>query len=193
MKNPLYTWIPPVLTVLLTAIGFAVLRPEETTALYWINMVYLLFLEALFFGWFEVGRWKGTQTSYWSVFLGVHILFYIFVSIAWMWLYALLLRPWVSLAAYGVSIGALTVVWLTIASIVGRKDASYNTQQTALENHTQAVRSLVAELKEMQRTHSTPETERAWKNLIREADSIPPKELGAHDARLRQKARELIR
>lgn len=193
MKNPLYTWLPPVLTVLLTVVGFVALRPEETTALYWINMAYIVFLELLFFGWFEVGRWKDTQTAYWSVFLGVHILFYIFVSIVWMWIYALCLRPWMGLGAYGISIGALTVVWLIIASIVGRKDTSYNTQQVTLENHTQAVRSLVAELREMQSAHSTPETERAWKNLIREADSIPPREIGAHDARLRQKARELIR
>ena len=111
MKNPLYTWLTPLLTVLITVLGFVLLRPEETTALYWINMSYLIVLETLFFGWFEVGRWKNTQTNYFSVFWGVHALYYIAGSLLWMGLYSLLLYRWASLTVYGIGIGMLTLGW----------------------------------------------------------------------------------
>lgn len=192
MKNPLYTWLTPLLTVLITVLGFVLLRPEETTALYWINMSYILVLEALFFGWFEVGRWKNTQTNYFSVFLGVHALYYIAASLLWMGLYSLLLYRWASLTVYGIGIGVLTVGWLITLSIVGRQDAAYNTQQTRLEEDTQDVRDLVATLRDMYSTHATEATDREWKRLIREAESLPPKQIAAQYDRLMQKAKQLI-
>ena len=192
MKNPLYTCLTQLLTMGITVLGFVLLRPEETTALYWINMSYLIVLEALFFGWFEVGRWKNTQTDYFSVFLGVHALYYIAASLLWMGLYSLLLYRWASLTVYGIGIGVLTVGWLITLSIVGRQDAAYNDQQTRLEENTQDVRDLVATLRAMHEQHATEATEWEWKRLIREAESIPPKQIPQQYDRLMQKAQQLV-
>ncbi|MBP5346225.1 MAG: hypothetical protein J6X31_02285 [Bacteroidales bacterium] len=57
-KNPLYTWLTPVSTGVVTIVCFFLFQPEETTALFWINLVYTLLLEALFFGWL---LWGGRQ------------------------------------------------------------------------------------------------------------------------------------
>ena len=59
-KNPFYTWLTPVLTGVVTIACFFLFQPEEPTALFWINLVYTLLLEALFFGWL---LWGGRRES----------------------------------------------------------------------------------------------------------------------------------
>lgn len=59
-KNPFYTWLTPVLTGVVTIACFFLFQPEEPTALFWINLVYTLLLEALFFGWL---LWSGRRES----------------------------------------------------------------------------------------------------------------------------------
>lgn len=191
-QNPLYTWLTPLLTALLTIAGGLLLMPEEPTALYWVNLVYILLLEGLFFGWFYVGRWRNTQTDRFSVFLGIHALGYIAVAVLWILVYSLLLADHVSLRIYLLIIGLLTVVWLIIMAIIGRQDSAYNSRQTELEDTTQDQRDLVAELRTMAEANTTPDNAQQWKRLIREAESIPPRQLERHRDRLMAKANALI-
>ena len=87
---------------------------------------------------------------------------------------------------------ALTVICVDVASIVGRHDMEYNVQQIQLEDNTNDVRMLVKELTEMAEQHMTSDSEREWKKLIREAESIIPSEVVNERARLLSKANRLL-
>ena len=50
----------------------------------------------------------------------------------------------------------------------------------------------VDELNALAKEHAKPETERAWKQLIMEAESVAPKQFASRYASLRQKADNLI-
>lgn len=216
MKNPFYNILTPILAIGVTLLGFFLLKPEETTALYWINMTYTLCLEVLFFVWLRWGHFEARsvdeQTPYFRIFLGVGTVYYIIASVLWMIYFFIcgtktgqtllfihfdlpqVLETWpeLSIRLYLFVILALTVAWVVIASIVGRHDAAYNTQQTALENATEDVRSLVAELKALAEQHQTPETKRQWSALIREAESVPPRQLASKAAAFRDRANQLL-
>ena len=216
MKNPFYSFLTPVLAICVTLLGFLLLKPEETTALYWINMAYAVCLEILFFVWLRWGRFEARsvdeQTPYFRIFLGVGTIYYIICSVLWMFYFFIcgtktgqqlmlihfdlpqILETWpeLSIRIYVFGILGLTVAWIVIASIVGRHDAVYNTQQTALENATDDVRNLVAQLKALAEQHQTPETQRAWKTLIRDAESVPPHQLAAKADAFLARAEKLV-
>lgn len=192
--NPLYTWLPGLLTVVVTILGFIIFAPEEIGTLFYVNMAYTVVLEVLFFGWFHMGKMKGdeAQTPYFKVFVGMHTLVYIFVSLIWMLVYSLALTDKLELKVYVIVIAALSLVWIILASIVGSQDTHYHEQQTQLEDTTIDIRALRDELKALAQEHATPATERAWKQLIMEAESVPPKQFAAKYPMLRAKADKLI-
>lgn len=216
MKNPLYRWLLPVLAIGVTLLGFFLLRPAEPGALFWINLVWLLALEILFFVWLRWGHLKSRsvdeQTVYFRVFLGIGTIYYIIAAIIWMLFFFIcgtqtgrtllcihfnlpdILDTWpeMSIRIYLFGILALTVIWIVIASVMGRHDVAYNTQQTALENATEDVRNFVSELKSLAAEHQTDESRRDWNALIRDAESIPPHKLAENINSLRQRAEKLI-
>ena len=216
MKNPFYSFLTPLLAIGVTLLGFFLLKPAEPTALYWINMAWLLALEVLFFVWLRWGRLESRgvdeQTVYFRIFLGVGTLYYIIAAIVWMIFFFIcgtqtgrtllcihfdlpeILDTWpeMSIRIYLMGILVLTVIWVVFAAIMGRHDVVYNKQQTELENATEDVRDLVAELKSLAAEHSTPETERAWKTLIRDAESVPPRQLASKADSFRARAEKLM-
>ena len=192
--NPLYTWLPGLMTVVVTVLGFLVFAPEEPGKLFYVNMVYLVLLEILFFGWFHMGKLKSdaVQTSYFKVFVGMHTMGYLVVSLLWMLIYTVFLSEKVDLKAYLLVIGVLSLIWIVMASIVGSQDTQYHAQQTQLDDTTMDIRAFRDQLKALAKEHTKPETERAWKQLIMEAESVAPKQFAARYASLRQKAEKLI-
>ncbi|MBQ5625699.1 MAG: hypothetical protein IIU96_01505 [Paludibacteraceae bacterium] len=192
--NPLYTWLPGLLTVVVTVLGFLVFMPEEPSKLFYVNMAYLVLLEVLFFGWFHMGKLKSdaAQTPYFKVFVGMHTMGYLVVSVLWMLIYTIFLREKVDLKVYLLVIGGISVIWVVLASILGSQDTQYHAQQTQLEDTTMDIRAFREELKSLAAAHEKPETARAWKQLIMEAESVPPKQFAARQAQLRQKAEKLI-
>ncbi|MBQ5775083.1 MAG: hypothetical protein IIW05_04355 [Paludibacteraceae bacterium] len=212
--NIFYTWLPCVFTILVTILGFFLFFPSNPTALFYINLVYLIVLEGLFFGWFNIGKLESdrAQTPFFKVFIGVHTMYFLMISLIWMLLYTLFLSqsghewlsklfetesiaswPVLSVRVYVLIIGVLAVIWMILASIVGRQDMAYHTQQTQLEENTIDLRAFRDELKHLAQQHATPQTERAWKQLIMEAESVPPKQFAQRYPQLREKANNLIR
>ena len=100
--------------------------------------------------------------------------------------------PEMSIRIYLFGILVLTVTWVVLATVMGRHDVAYNSQQTALENATADVRDFVAELRDLAAEHQTAQTKRAWAALIREAESVPPRQLQSKIDFLRQRANKLI-
>ena len=192
--NPLYTWLPGLLTIVVTILGFFVFAPEVMGALFYVNLVYAVVLGGLFFGWFHMGKLKSdaAQTPYFKVFVGMHTLGYIIVSLLWMLVYSLWLSETVSLKVYVLVIAVLSLIWIVLASIIGRQDTGYHAQHTELEGTTMDIRAFRDELKALAEEHATPATERAWKQLIMEVESVAPKQFAARYQQLRDKADQLI-
>jgi hypothetical protein len=132
------------------------------------------------------------QTPYFKVFVGMHTLGYIIVSLLWMLVYSLWLSETVSLKVYVLVIAVLSLIWIVLASIIGRQDTAYHAQQTELEGTTLDIRAFRDELKALEAEHATPATERAWKQLIMEVESVAPKQFAARYQQLRDKADKLI-
>ena len=192
--NPFYTWLPGMLTIVVTLLGFLVFAPEEPSKLFYINMVYLVVLEGLFFGWFHMGKLKSdaAQTPYFKVFVGMHTMGYLVVSLLWMLIYSVFLSEKVDIKVYLLVIGILSLVWIVLAIIIGSQDKHYHAHQTQLEDTTMDIRAFRDELKALAKEHAKPETERAWKQLIMEAESVAPKQFAARYQQLRDKADKLI-
>ena len=98
----------------------------------------------------------------------------------------------VSLKVYVLVIAVLSLIWIVLASIIGRQDTEYHAQQTELEGTTMDIRAFRDELKALAEEHAKPETARAWKQLIMEAESVAPKQFAARYQQLRDKADKLI-
>jgi Tfp pilus assembly protein PilV len=109
-----------------------------------------------------------------------------------MLIYSVFLSENVDLKVYLLVIGVLSLLWIVLASIVGSQDTQYHAQQTQLEDATMDIRAFRDELKALAKEYAKPETERAWKQLIMEAESVAPKQFAARYASLRQKADILI-
>ncbi len=92
--NAFYTWLPVLMTVVVTVLGFVVFAPEEVGALFYTNLVYTVVLEGLFFGWFHMHRLKSDadQTPFFKVFVGMHTMSYLVVSVVWVLLYSCVLE-----------------------------------------------------------------------------------------------------
>lgn len=214
--NLFYSWLTPALAYGVTLLGFVLLKPDSPSAVYWINMVYAFFLEALFFIWLHKGHAEikevTNQTPYFKVFLGVCTLYYIGAAVLWMIYYflcgtelgrrllcvhfdlpeVLSTFPEMSVRLYLFGILALTVIWIVVASIVGQHDVEYNTQHVQLEQDTEEVRLLGHELRDMAEQYSNPANEREWNRLIREADSILPSQVARERGRIMAKANKLV-
>ncbi len=93
---------------------------------------------------------------------------------------------------YILVLSGLTILWIILASIMGRHDAAYNSQQKTLENNTFTQRDFVAELKEQAAERQTEETKRAWATLIRDAESVAPAQFAAKVESLRARAQKLL-
>lgn len=133
-----------------------------------------------------------TQTPMFRIFAGVAVMYYILGGLAWMILYSTLgVRLGWQLGYYLAGILVLTIAWIVIASIVGSHDAGYQAKQTQLIDSTDDVRAYVAELRQLSETYGKPETARQWKQLIQEAESIPPRQFHSQRVRLEAKAQQL--
>ena len=104
-----------------------------------------------------------------------------------MLIYTVFLSEKVDIKVYLLVIGILSLVWIVLASIIGSQDTHYHAQQTQLEDTTMDIRAFRDELKALAQEHAKPETERAWKQLIMEAESVAPKQFAARYASLRKR------
>lgn len=190
-----------VCAAVLTLTGFAMFKPDDTTALYWINLFFLLFLEVLATFQLQVVRELATTgkkpfSSQFSIFLGVHTITYISLSVCWIIVYFLsatelgreilqtrffLARlldrfPEASLRIYIFGILILTVCWILVSIVAGKHDVAYQEQQTKFVNQTEELRKYVAVLERAAKQKSTKENELEWQRLIREVSTTAPKD-----------------
>ena len=107
------------------------LKPEEVTALYWVNMGYLVILETIFFGWLLWARTDSKEvTSMLLVIMGTYAAYYVSAGLVCIVVSALLsLVITVSVKWYVAALIVLTVLWLVPASLIAQVDSNHAERQ----------------------------------------------------------------
>jgi hypothetical protein len=138
----------PAVTIAVTVALFFLFKPEETTELFYINLVFTVLLESVFFGYLNLlhVKRKGFSTPFMAV-MGVYSIFYITLGAAWMLGYSLLISGvipeeiipfrWlraiysffqsypVPLKIYVAVLIILTLIWIAVSLITGQVDSNY--------------------------------------------------------------------
>lgn len=122
--NLLADWVMPGAFLLVTIILFFVFQPQETTALFYVNMVYTLLLEVLFFGWLRFGRKGSSDTSMiFRLVSGTLSGVYVVVGFVIMLIYGLLLASVVALKFYIVTLVVLTLLFVVATVLIAQADS----------------------------------------------------------------------
>jgi hypothetical protein len=117
----------PVVVIGCTTALFLMFRPDEPTALYYTNLGYLIFLEALFFSYINVLYLKKSEelsSPFYAIF-GVYTLYYTAMGLGWLILYSLVLTHFAPLKIYVAGIIVLTLIWLVVSLVTAQADTNF--------------------------------------------------------------------
>jgi len=119
----------PTVVIVMTITLFLIFKPHETTSLFYINLFYTVFLEAIFFGYINVlhTKTKELSASFFAT-IGVYSLYYIIAGFGWLLLYSFLLLYYVPLKVYLTGIMIFTLLWIIITILTALLDN--NNKQT---------------------------------------------------------------
>ena len=134
----------------------------------------------------------GRQTPMFRIFTGMCAWSYVVSGVAWMLFYSLVGHPlgW-PMRLYLAGILLLPICWIVVGSLVGRHDAVYAQQQGGREADTADLRQFVADLRRRAAQCESAENARRWKQLIAEAESVPPRQFAERRADLQARAERL--
>lgn len=126
----------PAVTAVLTIVLFFMFRPEDSTGLFWFNLVYTVLLEGIFFGYIIALNRKSEIVSVpFKAVFGIYAFYYIIAGLVWMLLYSLLL------ARLGVSIKVdiavtiiLTLLWIILSLVTAQADSGYHAGMQEFED-----------------------------------------------------------
>ena len=115
---------------------FLLLMPEETTALYWVNMVYLILLETVFFGWLVWVRADAKEvTPMLAVIMGTYAAYYVSAGMVCIIGSAVAsLFVTVSIKWYIAALVLITILWLIPAALMAQADSNHAERQAQVPN-----------------------------------------------------------
>ena len=131
----------PIVVGIVTVSLFFLFKPEETTELFYINLVFSLVLEAVLFGYINLlyAKKQNFSTPLLAVF-GVYAFYYIIIGLAWMLLYSLVLNHFFDwLKIYPAVLIVLTLLWVLLSALTAQTDSSYQPIAEKLKEDGQAL------------------------------------------------------
>lgn len=136
--------VMPIVVIIATIAICLVLKPEEPTELYWVNLGFGVFWELIFFGWMSLSRSDtSTVSSVFKAVSGGMSLYYVFISFVIMLVYTIGLTEHIHIKWYICVLVVLTIIWYVLGSLVAHYDNSFSDQQDAL-NESKAIVTLNA-------------------------------------------------
>jgi len=127
----------PIVVIATTITLFFMFQPIETPSLFYINLGYIVFLEAIFFGYLNIlyGKKNGLSMPFFAIF-GVYCLYYIILGVVWMLVYSLVLNNFTDThKLYIAVLMSLTLLWIIISIITARTASNYNEKiETLIES-----------------------------------------------------------
>lgn len=134
--------VMPIVVIIATIVICLILKPEEPTTLYWINLGFGIFWEFIFFGWMSLSRSDTSVVS--SVFKAVSggmSLYYVFISFIIMLVYTIGLAEQIHIKWYLSVLAVLTIIWYVLGSLVAHYDNVISDKQDSL-NESSAIVAL---------------------------------------------------
>ena len=118
----------PVAVIAITIVVFFLLKPQETTALFWINLFYTVFLEAVFFGYLNVMYLKSSDLSspFYAVF-GMYCFYYIVLGAGCMVAYGLMVKFFYTPdtnRVYFALLMLITLLWIIVSEMNAQTDSN---------------------------------------------------------------------
>ena len=138
--NTIANVILPVVTIGITIALFFMFKPQEPTALFYVNLCYAVFLEAVFFGYLNLlyAKTRDVSTPFFAIF-GVYSLYYIIFGTGWILLYSLALVHFAPLKLYIAVLMVLTLLWIIISALTAQTDSNYKQSVDALKEEGQSL------------------------------------------------------
>jgi len=132
----------PIVVIAITISLFFIFKPQEITSLFWINLVYTIFLEAVFFCYLNFLQVKTKKISrpFFAIF-GTYCLYYLVLGFVGMLVYSFISIPVSTLDTHKIYIAvliALTVVWIIISVLTVQTDNNYRKTVEALKEQGQS-------------------------------------------------------
>ena len=127
----------PVVVMAITIALFFMFKPEESTPLFYVNLIFLLFLEVIFFAYFNLSNTKteDSSTPFLAIF-GIFCVYYIVLCFGWMLIYSILLKniPFMTLKYYIAVLMILTLIWILLSVITAQtaEPSNYYNQKIAM-------------------------------------------------------------
>ncbi len=132
--------VMPVSVIVITILLFFLFQPENSGALFYINLCYTVLLEGVFFGWLSLLRMGGNNFSVaFRAAMGICALYYVVAGFGWMLLYGLVLSAMLALKWYIALIIVMTLLWLVIGSLLAQTDNGYKESMEQLADDTQSI------------------------------------------------------
>lgn len=125
MSNKINTFanvVMPAAVIAATVLMFFLFRPEESGALFYVNLCYTLLLEGVFFGWLGLLRGDNGFSVAFRAAMGVCAFFYVMAGFGWMLLYGMLLSTVLALKWYIALIVIFTLIWLIVGALLAQAD-----------------------------------------------------------------------
>jgi hypothetical protein len=150
--NTVADTILPATVIVLTATLFFMFRPENCTALFYLNLAYTILLEAIFFGYINLlyRKIKSVSTPFIAVF-GIYSLYYVIAGTGWMLLYSLALSHFLSIKVYIAALIVLTLLWIILSVLTAQADSNFkestdklNERRHTLEYYAQKIALLAS-------------------------------------------------
>ena len=138
--NTIANIILPIVVIAITVALFFMFQPQETTTLFYTNLFYIVFLEAVFFGYLNILHIKteDLSTPFFAVF-GIYSLYYVIAGLGWLLLYSLVLSYFTPLKVYIAVLMALTLLWILISVLTAQTDSNYKQSLNKLKEHGQSL------------------------------------------------------
>lgn len=128
-------FIMPIVAIVVTIIVCLVLRPEETTTLFWFNVIYGVIVECVFWGWLTLAKAKNNAFSaVYRIVSGVFSFYYIIFSLLLMVGYTCFFSMYIEMKWYVCSVILLNLLYYIISSIVGEHDNRMTDKQQELKD-----------------------------------------------------------
>lgn len=116
----------PILVAGTTILLFMLFKPEDASVLFYTNLGYTLFIEAIYFGYLAVSRTKsGSLSTVFKVVLGVWAVNYVILGATWMLVFSLILGGILSFKMYLAIHVVLLLLWIIVASLVAQTDNNH--------------------------------------------------------------------
>ena len=173
--------LPAIVYVVTIALFFIIVQGEKSP-IFWINLIYTLFLETGFFGWYTWVRKEDTNevSPLLSVVIGTYGLYYVIAGVVVMVLFSVLHLIWPDCTSiiwwYVAVLLVITVLWMIPAIFMTHADSTHQQQINNLQMSTADIRSLSTQMKSALAS-ATNLTSSQKIRLQQEVDSISPSRL----------------